>query len=101
MKTEKVWFAVVGIKPLKGNTTISDASGAHVNVACISDTKANFKNKLQENFEYYKFEIFEILDIETEENLTINNKNNSGKIKLLYEIKEGYRFAWGTFYTFP
>jgi len=100
MNTEKIWFAIVGIKPLKGNEIISDANGAHVNVACISDTKANFKRNLKENFKYHKFEVFEILDIETEENMKIINKENSEKIKLLNEIKEGYRFAWGTFYTY-
>ncbi len=66
MKVEKIWFAIVGIKPLKGNEIISNANGAYVNVACLSDTKTNFKTKLQENFKHHKFEIFEILDIETE-----------------------------------
>lgn len=100
MRTKKIWFAIVGIKPLKGNKIISNSNGAHVNVACISDTKTNFKRKLQEIFKYHKCEIFQILDIETEDNLTIINKNNSEKIILMNEINEGYQFAWGTFYTF-
>lgn len=44
--------------------------------------------------------MYEISDIETEETLTIINKKNAEKIKLLKEIKEGYKFAWGTFYTY-
>jgi hypothetical protein len=95
---EKVWFALVGVRPLEGNELITDAKGAYVNVACLSEDESRFKKKLYENFEYYKFQIFDIDDIETEETLDI--ENDSVRSELLNEIKEGYGFSWGTFHSF-
>jgi len=100
VKKEPVWFAIVGVRPLAGNDIIPEAKGAHVNIACVSENEESLKATLMENFDHYKFKVFEITDIETENNLSIDNPNNSEKIKLLKEIKEGYRFALGTFFTF-
>lgn len=60
MHSDKIWFAIVGIKPLKGNKIISSAKGAHVNVACISDTEEILKQNLLKissiiNVKYMKF----------------------------------------------
>ena len=95
---ENIWFAIVGVKPLAGNEIIPKAIAAHVNVALVSKNKTTFKKTLKENFHHHKFEILEILDIETEDTLTIENSKTSEKLKLLKEIKEGYRFAGGTFF---
>ena len=95
---ENIWFAIVGVKPLAGNEIVPQAIAAHVNVALVAKNKTTLKKTLKENFLYHKFEIFEINDIETEDTLTIENGKTSEKLKLLKEIKEGYRFAWGTFF---
>lgn len=100
MESRQIWFAVVGVKPLKGNEIIKGNKGAHVNVACVADSEENFRKKIKENFEYHKCKIFEICDITTDKNILVVNKSNSENIRLLNEIKEGYEFAWGTFYTF-
>jgi len=100
MNNQKIWFALVGVKPTKGNDIIPNSAGAYANVACVSQSEDEFKNKLQENFKHHKFKIFEIEEIETEETMDIDDEENSEKILLLNEIKEGYQFAWGTFHLF-
>lgn len=97
-KTEKIWFALVGLQPLKGNEIVPEAKSAYVNVACVANGQESLTKKLHENFTYHKFKIIEITDIETEENITIDDKKTSAKIKLLKEIKEGNKFAWGKFF---
>jgi hypothetical protein len=100
MSNKKIWFALVGVKLMEGNEYLTDADGAYVNAACLSENESEFIAKLHENFEHNKFKIFEIDDIETEETLSIDNEDNAEKLALMDEINEGYSFAWGTFHTF-
>jgi hypothetical protein len=100
MATEKIWLALVGVKPLKGNEILPKVKGAYVNVACISTNEENFKNDLAEIFNQYRFALTDIDEIETEDNMVIANPKNAEKLQLLSEIKEGYKFAWGAFHTF-
>lgn len=100
MNIDKVWFALVGIKPLKKNEILPNVKGAYINVACISENERNLKKDLKEIFKHHKFDITDIDEIETEDNLVIDNPDNAEKIQLLNEIKEGYKFAWGTFHSF-
>ena len=76
------------------------SKGAYVNVACVSENEITFKKEVSDIFMHHRFKVFEIDEIETEENLAIDNPSNAEKITLLNEIKEGYSFAWGTFHTF-
>jgi hypothetical protein len=100
MTKEIIWFALVGIKPLKGNKILPKVKGAYVNVACISANEENFKNDLAEIFKQYRFVLTDIGEIETEDNMVIDNPKNAEKLQLITEIKEGYKFAWGAFHTF-
>ncbi len=100
MSTDKIWFALVGIKPLQKNEILPKAKGAYVNVACISENEGSLKEDLKEIFKHHKFSITDIDEIETEDNLSIDNSDNAEKFKLLNEIKEGYKFDWGTFHSF-
>ncbi|WP_129717406.1 hypothetical protein [Pedobacter sp. SYP-B3415] len=99
MSSEKIWLALVGIRPLSGNEYFNNA-GAYVNVACLAESQSAFTSKLRFNFEYHNFKVFDIDDIETEETLIIHNDENAEKLRLIGEIKQGYKFAWGTFHTF-
>lgn len=100
MSIEKIWFALVGIKPLKGNEILPKGKGAYVNVACVSENEGSLKDELKEIFKHHLFTVTDIDEIETEDTFVIDNPYNAEKIKLLNEIKEGYKFAWGTFHTF-
>jgi len=100
MMTDKIWFALVGIKPLKGNEILPKAKGAYVNIACVSKNEESLKEELKEIFKHHLFSITDIDEIETENTLIIDNPNNAEKVQLLNEIKEGYKFAWGTFHAF-
>lgn len=99
MTKEKIWLALVGVKRLDGNKYI-DTAGAYVSVAGLAGDEAEFISKLNFNFKHNKFEVFEIEDIETENSLTTENTENAEKLKLIDELKEGYKFAWGIFHTF-
>ena len=98
MEKEKIWFSIVGLKPFDGNEIAPKANAIYVNVALVAKNKTTFKKILKENFLYHKFEVFEILDIETEDSMTVDDPSTSEKIKLLEEINGGYKFAWGTFF---
>jgi len=100
MVNNRIWFALVGVRPMENNDYIPDADGAYVDVACVATTEDEFISKLKKNFEHNRFEVFEIEDIETEDTLNVVNEENAEKITLMLEIKEGYNFAWGTFHTF-
>jgi len=85
---------------LSGNEILPDVKGAYVNVACVSENEKEFKLKLSDIFKHHSFEIFEIDEIETEDDLKIDNPDNAEKLSLIDEIREGYQFAWGTFHVF-
>lgn len=100
MSVVKIWFALVRVKPLKGNEFLPDSKGAYVNVAYACDNEVNLKSELAEVFKYHKFKVTEINDIETVDTLIVDNPSNAEKVKLLNEINEGFKFAWGTFHAF-
>ncbi|TKC05250.1 hypothetical protein [Pedobacter frigoris] len=96
---KKIWLALVEVIPLEGNEFIT-SDGAYVNVACLAESKSQFKSELHSNFERNKFKVLDIDDIETEKSLIVTNAENAERLRLIDEINEGYEFAWGTFYTF-
>ena len=77
MSTEKIWFALVGIKPLKGNEILPEVKGAYVNVACVSENEGSLKGQLKEIFKSHLFVVTDIEEIETEDNIVIDNLENA------------------------
>lgn len=99
MGDELVWFALVKVKPLKGNEILPKVKGAYVNVACISENEQTFKVTIEQIFKSHLFKVISIEDIENKQNLVVET-DTSEYVRLLNEINEGYEFAWGTFHSF-
>ena len=98
---KNIWFALVRVETVNGNTDLGDAGGAYINVAYSAFNKDDFLIIVTESFESFDFKVIEVEYIEREDNLLIRNRDNAEKLKLLKRILDGDEFAWGTFHTYP
>lgn len=97
----EIWLALVEIRALKNNDALKGAYGAFVNVAYKAVSREDLICKIKASFGENDFEVYEIDDIESKENLIIDNPDNAEKLELLRDIEEeGYHFSWGVYYTF-
>ncbi|WP_062053194.1 hypothetical protein [Aquimarina longa] len=95
------WLALVQVKPANDNDTLNGALGAFVNVAYRAWDINNLEDLISSTFKEQDYEVLNIEDIETENDLNIDNSEEAEKLELLKDIKEeGYSFSWGTFYTY-
>lgn len=96
---EKIWFALVGLKTLKGNEMIPEHKGAYTRIACKLSDKKELQPFLNDIFKYYHFEVIDITDIQAEETLNLEDQENKITQELISEINKGRKFAWSTFHT--
>jgi hypothetical protein len=59
------WIGLIGLYPLKGNTTLAQNQGAYANILLIASSIEDYKIKAKEFLLEINFEIFEMEDIES------------------------------------
>lgn len=92
-----IWFGLIEVKAVNGNSDLQGASGAFVNVAYKAIDENDFVKKVHETFNEYDFEIAVIEDVENE--TTLDTTINTERLQLLNSIREGSEMAWGVFNT--
>lgn len=101
MKEDNVWLALVEVETINNNIDLGDASGAFVNVAYRASSKEEFISSIVNSFNEYDFNVLEIDDIESYDQIQVDNPENSEKISLVKKITdESLEFTWGDFHTF-
>ena len=101
IKMEKnIWFGLIRVEAVNGNTDLGDAVGAYVNVAYLAKNKEDFLNTVEESFRTFDFKVLEIEDIERGDNLFLENPETAEKLVLLKQIIDGDSLAWGLFHTY-
>ena len=97
---KNIWFALVRVEPVNGNTDLGNAIGAFVNVAYRAHSKKNFLDIVKESFTFYNFKVIDIEDVERGDKLSIVNPESAEKLILLKQILDGDDVSWGMFYRY-
>ena len=97
---KNIWFALVRVEPVNGNSDLGNAIGAYVNVAYRAQNRNDFLVILKESFTSYDFNVLEVEEIEGVNELSIVNPESAEKLILLKQISHGDDIAWGTFYNY-
>lgn len=98
---DQIWLGLVEIRSKNLNTIIEDSLGAFVNVAYKAYSEDHFLSKIKDTFSEKEFEVLDVDDIETLENVTIDQDIEAEKIELINDIlNEGYDFSWGVFHSY-
>lgn len=101
MEGNKIWLGLVEIKPKNLNTVLENSLGAFVSVVYKAYSKDHFLSKIKGTFFEKDFEVLDIDDVETIENVTIDKDVEAEKIELINDVlNEGYDFSWGVFHIY-